>query len=71
MAKNSKSNSRIIGLVLLLAGVGVGIWAYQLSGSVAEQFQKTMNGGFSTKVMMMFIGAAISSALGLFFLAKK
>lgn len=71
MAKKSTQTNRIIGLVLLVAGIGIGFWAYQMSQSVAEQFTKTVNGGFSTNVMIMFVGAAVSSALGLFFIAKK
>jgi len=71
MAKKSGSVFKIVGLILLVVGIGVGVWAYQMSQSVVEQFNKTMNGGYSLNVMAMYIGAVTSCVLGGFFFAKK
>jgi len=69
MAKNS--NLKIIGIILLVIGVGLAVWGYQLSGSVGSQLTKAFSGSHTDKVMMMYIGGAASAVAGLFILLKK
>ena len=69
MAK--KKNNKLIGLILLVVGVGLAIWGYQLSGSVGSQLTKAISGSHTDKVMLMYIGGAVSAIAGLFMLTKK
>ena len=69
MAKSGKNN-RLLGIVLLVAGIGLVIWGYQLSGSVGSQLTKAISGSHTDKVMLMYIGGAASAIAGLFFLKK-
>ena len=69
MAK--KKNKKMIGTILLVVGVGLAIWGYQLSGSVGSQLTKAISGSHTDKVMMMYIGGAVSAIAGLFMLTKK
>ena len=64
-------NKKMIGAILLALGVGLAIWGYQLSDSVGSQMTKAISGSYTDKVMMMYIGGAISIIAGLFLLAKK
>ncbi len=69
MAK--KSSNRMLGVILLAIGVGLAIWGYQLSGSLVSQFTKAISGSHTDKVMMMYIGGAVSAIAGIFMLTKK
>ena len=69
MAKNN--SQKMIGTILLVVGVGLAIWGYQLSGSVGSQLTKAFSGSHTDKVMMMYIGGAASAIAGLFMLLKK
>lgn len=70
MSTNSKTLVTIIGLVLLIGGLGVAFWGYQMSGSFAAQLTKTINGALPEGVMIRYIGGAISSVVGLFLLTR-
>ncbi len=62
---------KIIAIVLLVVGAGLAFWGYQMSGSVASQFSKTLTGSFTDKVMLRYIAGAACFAVGLFLLKKK
>jgi len=64
-------NKKLIGVILLVLGLGLAFWGYQLSGSVGSQLTKAISGSYTDKVMMMYIGGAISMIAGIFILAKK
>ena len=64
-------NKKMIGVILLVLGVGLAFWGYQLSGSFGSQLTKAISGAHTDKVMMMYIGGAISVIAGLFILIKK
>jgi hypothetical protein len=66
-----KSNNKIIGIILLVAGIGIAFWGYQMSGSFGGQLSKAFSGSPTDKVMMMYIGGAICAAVGLFMTSKK
>ena len=65
------ANRKIIGIVLAIVGVGLAIWGYQLSGGFGSQVTKAFTGSPADKVMMFYIGGAVSLAVGLFLLLKK
>ena len=69
MAK--KNQNKLIGIILLVAGIGLAIWGYQMSGSVGSQLTKAISGSHTNKVMMLYIGGAVSAVAGIFMLIKK
>ena len=62
---------KIIGLALLVLGLGLGYWGYELSGSVGSQLAETMTGSPTDKVMWRYIGGAVSFVVGLLLVLKK
>lgn len=62
---------KYIGVVLLVVGLGLGFWGYQISGSVSSQLSETFTGSPTDKVMWLYIGGAASFVLGLLFVLKK
>lgn len=71
MAKGSNPLKKIIGLAFLVVGIGLAIWAYQMSGSIGSQIKEVFSGAPTDKVMMMYIGSAVSAVIGLFLLIKN
>jgi len=69
--KMKKSQSKIIGIVLMVTGIGLAIWGYQMSGSFGSQFNQAINGSYTDKVMIIYIAGAASFIVGLFLLVKK
>jgi phosphate/sulfate permease len=67
----SSSTMKIIGLVLLIVGIGLAFWGYQISESVGSQITQTVTGSYTDKVMLLFIGGAASFIAGLFLFIKK
>lgn len=66
MAKSSNVTLRVIGLALLVAGIGLAFWGYQLSESVGSQLTEAVTGAESDKIMTLYIGGAVSFVVGLF-----
>jgi hypothetical protein len=52
-------------------GIGLAIWAYQMSGSFGSQLKEAFSGTPTDKVMLMYIGGAVSGVIGLSLLIKK
>ncbi len=71
MAKRSNSSMQIISLALIIIGLGLAFWGYQMSGSVESQISQTLTGSHTDKVMMLFIGGAASFIVGLYLFVKK
>ena len=67
----SKSNTKILGIVLIVAGIGLAFWGYQMSGSLGSQVNQAFNGSYTDKVMIVYIAGAASFIAGLFLLVKK
>ena len=57
---------KILGIVLLVLGVGLAIWGYQLSGSVESQVTQAVTGSDTDKVMTLYIMGAVSFFVGIF-----
>lgn len=64
-------NKKIIGIVLLVIGVALLVWGYNISQSVSGQVSQAFSGSPGDKAMFMYIGGAICAAVGLFSLIKK
>ena len=71
MAKKLKSTMKIISIILLVGGTGLAFWGYQMSGSLGSQLNSAFNGSPTDKVMMLYIGGAVSFVIGLYLLARK
>ena len=66
-----KFNMKITGVVLLVIGVGLLVWGYNISQSVSGQFEQAFSGAPGDKAMIMYIVGAVCAAVGVFSLIKK
>ncbi len=71
MAKSAVSAATIIGIALLVAGVGLAFWGYQLSNSFTSQITEVVTGSATDKVMALYIGGAVSIVVGVYMLIKS
>jgi hypothetical protein len=62
---------KIIGIVLVVLGIGLAIWGFQLSGSVGSELTQAVTGAETDKVMMFYISGAVSFVVGFFLFSKK
>jgi hypothetical protein len=61
---------RAIGLALVVVGIGLAFWGYQISETLAAQLTTTLSGTLPDAVMYRYIGAAASGVAGLFLVLK-
>ena len=71
MAKKSQSTGKPVGLALMVIGVGLAYWGYQISGSLSSQITQAISGAASEAVMIRYIGGAASFVVGLYLFLKK
>lgn len=71
MATGSGSLIKIIGLALLVLGIGLAIWGYQLSTSVGSEVTQAVTGSETDRVMIYYIGGAVSFVVGIFLFRKN
>jgi len=71
MAKSSISAIAIIGVALVVAGIGLAFWGFQLSGSVTSQITEVVTGSETDKVMTLYIAGAVSFFVGIYILIKS
>ena len=69
--RKSQSKTKIPGIVLIVTGIGLAFWGYQMSGSLGSQVNQVFNGSYTDKVMIVYIAGAASFIAGLFLLVKK
>jgi hypothetical protein len=70
MPANAKMVDKMIGLMLLICGISLVFWGYQLSGAFTAQLTKELTGALPAAVMYRYISGAISSVVGLYLLVK-
>lgn len=63
--------NKVIGLMLLVAGLGLAFWGYQLSTAVTAKIARAMTGSYPEAVMYRYIGGAVCSVAGIFLLVKR
>ena len=68
---NSASKMKIISIALMVIGVGLGYWGYQMSESVGSFLNRAFTGSDTDKVMMFYIGGAVSFIVGLYLFIKN
>ncbi len=71
MAKSAVSVATIMGIALMVAGVGLAFWGYQLSGSLTSQITEVVTGSETDKVMGLYIGGAVCIVVGIYLLIKN
>lgn len=75
MAMGSGTTMKIIAIVLVVLGIGLAIWGYQLSGSVGSQITQAVTGSDTDtdtdKVMTFYITGAVSFVVGIYLLIKN
>ena len=64
-------SSKISGIILVVIGLGLAYWGYQLSGGIGSQVTQAVTGSPTDRIMAFYIGGAVSFAVGLFLLIKK
>lgn len=65
------STNKIISIVLMVVGAGLGLWGYQESGGFSSQVSGLFTGSPSDNVMVLYIGGAVSFIVGLYLFVKK
>jgi len=71
MAKVSVTTTKIIGIALVVIGIGLAYWGYQLSDSVGSQITQAVTGSDTDKVMTFYISAAVSFVIGIYLSTKN
>lgn len=71
MAMDSGKTMKVIGLALVVLGVGLAIWGYQLSDSLTSELSEAVTGAEPDRVMRYYIGGAVSFVVGLFLVLKN
>ena len=61
---------KIIGIALVVIGLGLAFWGYQLSGSVTSQITQAVTGSDTDRVMMFYISGAVCFVVGIFLSVK-
>ena len=67
----NKSVFQLISVVLMVVGVGLAYWGYDMSGGLDSQLNQAFSGSSSDGVMIRYIAGAASFAVGLFLFLKK
>ena len=67
----NKTPSQPIGIALMVIGVGLAYWGYDMSGGFESQLNQAFSGSSSNAVLIRYIGGAASFAAGLFLFIKK
>ncbi|WP_019531619.1 DUF3185 family protein [Dasania marina] len=62
---------KIISIALIVIGIGLAIWGYQLSGSIGSQLTQAVTGADTDKVMTFYISGAISFFVGIYLYTKN
>ena len=71
MAKNKNDAvAKALGLALIVIGVGLAWWGYQISESLTVQVTTRLTGGLPDEVMYRYIGGAACGLAGLFLAVK-
>ncbi len=71
MAKRAVSVTAVLAFVLMVVGVGLAFWGYQLSTSFTSQITEVITGAETDKVMAMYIGGAACLVVGIYLLIKR
>jgi drug/metabolite transporter (DMT)-like permease len=65
-----KRMGRLIGVLLLVAGVVLALWGYNVSQSFSSQFNEIVSGSPSDKTLYLYAAGGICAVLGLLKILK-
>jgi nitric oxide reductase large subunit len=68
---SSKTTMKIISIILIVLGIGLAVWGYQLSGSVESELTQAITGADTDRVMTYYIAGAVSFFVGIFLFSKN
>jgi hypothetical protein len=71
MAQSQTQTIKIAAIVLIIVGIGLLIWGFQLSESVGSELTEGLTGAEPDAVMIRYIGGAASLVVGLYLFFKK
>ncbi len=63
-------NNKIIGVILIIAGVGAAIWGYDVYDSASSNISRNLGGDAPTKAWVAMIGGGLASLAGVFKILK-
>jgi len=69
--KKALPSNKIIGLILIVVGIGLGYWGYEMSNSLGSQLSSTFAGSPPNEVMYRYIAGAACFVVGIFLVRKK
>ncbi|WP_018624570.1 DUF3185 family protein [Kangiella aquimarina] len=58
-------NNKIISIVVLVAGIALFFWGYNMTQGAEEQIREAWTGSFSDKATWLMIGGGILALVGL------
>lgn len=67
----SQTPAKMMSIVLMVIGVGLGVWGYMTADSVGSQISSAISGAPADRVMFLYIGGAASFVAGLYLFLKK
>jgi len=67
----ASNNLKIVSIILIVVGVGLIAWGFQLSDSLGNQVSETLTGASTNEVMYRYIGGAASLAVGVYLFFRK
>ena len=62
---------KLLGIIFLIVSAGLAYWGFQESEGLDSQLSSALTGAHTDNVMLLYIGAAVCAAIGIFFLARK
>jgi len=58
-------NGKVIGIALLIIGIGLLFWGYDIYDSAGSQVSRAIGGEAPTKAYALLIGGAVCAVLGI------
>ena len=63
---NGSSSTKFLGIVLVVAGVGLAFWGYHISDTVGSRISHAFTGSYTDREMTFYLAGAASFFVGLF-----
>ena len=70
MSNSAISPLKLAGIALIVLGIGLAFWGYDMSSSIGANINEALTGAEPDKVMMLYIGGAISFIVGIYLAVK-
>jgi hypothetical protein len=64
-------NMKVISIVLMVVGIALIVWGFQMADSVGNQVTESLTGSSTDAVMFRYIAGAASLAVGAYMFFKK